>query len=76
MKLSKIIMRKIQIPEMKKKRRYVVPGVLQFCEVTLEESLLGLSKTTEFSDVETTGQQVTMDTTDNNTDWTTGSYFD
>ena len=63
--------------EMKKKKGYVVPGVLQFCEVALEESLLGLSHTTQFSDVETTGQQISTDSSNNDTDWTTAeSYFD
>ena len=74
--MSKIIMGKINT-EMKKKKRYVVPGVLQFCEVALEENLLGLSHATQFSDVETTGQQITTDSTNDGTDWTTvGDYFD
>ena len=67
--------------EMKKKKKFVVPGVLQVCEVMLEENLLGGSKEVQFlsSGVETTGQQVSTGgntASDNSWSVTTGDYFD
>ena len=63
--------------EMKKKKEFVVPGVLQVCEVALEGNLLGASQAVQYSNIETTGHQVSTDTAHDGTDWTTvGSDFD
>ena len=55
---------------MKKKKKFVVPGVLQVCEVALEGNLLGASQ--EFmqnSAIETTGHQIQEDNTYQRTTW-------
>lgn len=65
--------------EMKKKKKFVVPGVLQVWEVLLEVDLLGLSHAVQTSSVETTGQQVKTDVTHENDVWSTttaGTDFD
>lgn len=63
--------------EMKKKKKFVVPGVLQVCEVMLEENLLGASQAVQYSTVETTGQRISTDTAHDSEDWTAvGSDFD
>ena len=62
---------------MKKKKEFVVPGVLQVCEVMLEANLLAGSNEVMAppSAIETTGQQVTRDSDTH--DWTmVGSDFD
>lgn len=64
--------------EMKKKKEFVVPGVLQVCEVLLEVDLLGLSHAVQTSSVETTGQQVKTESHENDV-WSTttaGTDFD
>ncbi len=65
--------------EMKKKKKFVVPGVLQVCEVMLERDLLGLSHAVQASSVETTGHQVVTGANDATDTWSTttsGDYFD
>ena len=44
--------------EMKNKKEFVVPRVLQVCQVALEVDLLGASKEVRTSSVRTTGQEV------------------
>ena len=65
------------IMEMKNKKEFVVPRVLQIFEVMLEVDLLGASTDVQYSNVETTGHKVTTETGFDSTDWTTvGSDFD
>ena len=70
-------MKKEHNMEMKKKKEFVVPRVLQICQVMLEADLLGASTDVQYSNVETTGHKVTTDTSFDSNDWTTvGSDFD
>jgi hypothetical protein len=62
---------------MKLRKAFISPRVLQTCEVMLETNLLGASTDVQYSNVETTGHQVSTDITHDSTDWTTvGSDFD
>lgn len=56
--MRKIIMKKDLNMEMKKKKKFVVPGVLQVCEVMLEEDLLGVSTWGTIPMMEIFGQSV------------------
>ena len=58
---------------MKNKKEFVVPRVLQICEVMLERDLLGPSQDfMQSSNVETTGHQIEEHTTHQNSDWGNG----
>ena len=56
--MRKIIMKKDLNMEMNKKKKFVVPGVLQVCEVMLEEDLLGVSTWGTIPMMEIFGQSV------------------
>lgn len=60
------------------KKEFVVPKVLQVCEVMLEENLLGPSQAMQATGFITTGQEVTTDTSDSANEWTAvaGDTFD
>ena len=66
--------------ELKKKKKFVVPGVLQVCEVLLERDLLGASKAATFSSVRTTGQELETNTSHESDPWSittnVGDQFD
>jgi hypothetical protein len=72
-------MDKMSKDTMKLRKTFVSPRVLQTCGVALELNLLGASKEVKFmtNGIETTGQEVSTDISDNTTDWTAvGSDFD
>ena len=66
--------------ELKKKKKFVVPGVLQVCEVMLEVDLLGLSKEVRTSSIRTTGQELEANTSHESDPWSittnVGDQFD
>ena len=62
--------------ELKKKKKFVVPGVLQVCEVLLEVDLLGLSHAVQASSVETTGQQIQETTVHDQANWSNSGSWD
>ena len=66
--------------EMKKKKKFVVPGVLQVCEVALEVDLLvgGSTDFTSTADVHITGQKTDdlFDSGYNSDQWSAGAGSD